>query len=110
MNIGSDFQFLDYGLDLYAPQSTTDRDGRRVVIAWLRMPEPADDNTIGMFSMPRVCEVKEGHIFFRPHPSVRARFSRKISAPEGIFMVNQGFLTASRSTSAGMLSEMKTTV
>lgn len=87
MNIGSDFQFLDYGLDLYAPQSTTDRDGRRVVIAWLRMPEPADDNTIGMFSMPRVCEVKEGHIFFRPHPSVKARFSRKISAPEGIFMV-----------------------
>ena len=87
MNIGESFRFLDYGLDLYAPQSTTDREGRRIVIAWLRMPEPMDNNTIGMFCMPRVCEVRDNHIFFRPHPVIREKFSRKLSAPEGIYMV-----------------------
>ncbi|MGN0687022.1 MAG: glycoside hydrolase family 32 protein [Oscillospiraceae bacterium] len=87
MKIGSEFRFLDYGLDLYAPQSTTDKDGRRIVVAWLRMPEPIDNNTIGMFSMPRVCEVKDGHIFFRPHPDIRAKFTRKTTSPSEIYMV-----------------------
>ena len=87
MKIGSEFQFLDYGLDLYAPQSTTDKEGRRIVVAWLRMPEPMDNNTIGMFSIPRVCEVKDGHIFFRPHPDIEAKFSRKTDCPKGIYKV-----------------------
>ena len=87
MKIGSEFQFLDYGLDLYAPQSTTDKDGRRIVVAWLRMPEPMDNNTIGMFSIPRICEVKDGHIFFRPHPDIREKFTRKVTSPNGIYMV-----------------------
>ena len=87
MKIGSEFQFLDWGLDLYAPQSTTDKDGRRIVVAWLRMPEPTDRNTIGMFCMPRVCEVKDRHIFFRPHPDIRAKFSKKTALPKGIYMV-----------------------
>ena len=85
--IGSEFQFFDYGLDLYAPQSTTDKDGRRIVVAWLRMPEPADNNTIGMYSIPRVCEVKDGHIFFRPHPDIQAKFTRKVTSPNGIYTV-----------------------
>lgn len=87
MKIEGEFQFLDYGLDLYAPQSTTDKDGRRIVVAWLRMPEPMDNNTIGMFSIPRVCEVKNGHIFFHPHPDIQAKFTRKTTSPAGIYMV-----------------------
>ncbi len=87
MKIGNKYQFLDYGLDLYAPQSTTDKDGRRIVVAWLRMPEPADNNTIGMFSIPRVCEVKDGHIFFHPHPDIQEKFTRKTTSPNGIYMV-----------------------
>ena len=87
MKIGSEFRFLDYGLDLYAPQSTTDKEGRRIVVAWLRMPEPMDNNTIGMFSMPRACEVKDGHIFFRPHPDIEAKFTRKATSPSGIYML-----------------------
>src|SRR5699024_10658501 len=31
-------QYVDYGLDLYAPQTNLDREGRRVMIAWMRMP------------------------------------------------------------------------
>lgn len=37
MKISEEYQLLDYGLDLYAPQSTMDARGRRVVVAWLRM-------------------------------------------------------------------------
>ncbi|MDE7278270.1 MAG: glycoside hydrolase family 32 protein, partial [Oscillospiraceae bacterium] len=87
MKIPDSFQFLDYGLDLYAPQSTLDSEGRRTVIAWLRMPEPMDNGTIGMFCIPRICEVKNGHIYFRPHPNVRSRFTRKINSPEKTYMI-----------------------
>lgn len=81
MRIGEQVWFLDYGLDLYAPQSTVDAEGRRVVIAWLRMPEAPDGKRIGMFSIPRVCEVKNRHICFRPHPNIRAKLSRETGAP-----------------------------
>lgn len=89
------YQYLDYGLDLYAPQSTLDAQGRRILTAWLRMPEPAAPDRIkqddewkdltapwnGMFCLPRVVEVKEGHIFFRMHPQVRDAF-RPLPAEE----------------------------
>lgn len=73
------WQYLDYGHDLYAPQSTLDAEGRRVLIAWLRMPMPVDDSWIGMFCIPRVVEVHDGHIYFRVHPNVEHQFSNKIS-------------------------------
>lgn len=82
MKIYENFQYLDYGLDLYAPQSTTDKDGKRVVIAWLRMPEPMENNTIGMFSIPRMCEVNHNHIYFRPHPNIAGKFSVKTNSPD----------------------------
>ncbi|MGN1166486.1 MAG: glycoside hydrolase family 32 protein [Lachnospiraceae bacterium] len=72
------YQFLDYGLDLYAPQSTVDEEGRRVIIAWMRMPEAVEGKWNGMFCIPRVVEVKNGHIYFRVHPNVENRFTRQI--------------------------------
>lgn len=72
-------QFLDYGLDLYAPQSTVDAQGRRILIAWLRMPEPVDQKWIGMFCIPRVVEVKDNHIYFRVHPNIENMYTRQIS-------------------------------
>lgn len=79
MSLEDEYVFFDYGIDLYAPQSTTDAEGRRVIIAWARMPEPMDEGRSGMLCMPRVVEVKNHHIYFRPHPNVAARFSEKIS-------------------------------
>lgn len=76
------YQFIDYGMDLYAPQSTTDRDGRRVMVAWVRMPKPVDGKWSGMFCMPRVVEVEKGHIYFRLHPDLKAAFSKKIESVE----------------------------
>lgn len=87
MEISPRYQFLDLGLDLYAPQSALDSDGRRVVAAWLRMPEPMRSGAVGMFCIPRVCEAERGHIFFRPHPNIRARFCVKTDKPQGAYMV-----------------------
>ena len=63
MNLSGEYQFLDYGQDLYAPQSTLDEEGRRTVIAWMRMPEAVDGKWNGMFCIPRVVEEEEGNIY-----------------------------------------------
>lgn len=78
MQIPDEYQFVDYGRDLYAPQTTLDQSGRRVMVGWIRMPKVTDEGWIGMFSSPRVVEMEEGHIFFRMHPNIRAAYSRKI--------------------------------
>lgn len=78
MRIPDQYQFLDYGMDLYAPQTTLDSEGRRILIAWLRMPKPVDEGWIGMFCAPRVVEMENGHIYFRLHPDVRSACSREI--------------------------------
>ncbi len=79
MEIPDRYQFADHGMDLYAPQSTLDADGRRVMEAWIRMPKPAEEGWIGMFCSPRVVERKGGHIYFRIHPNVRAACSKEIT-------------------------------
>ena len=80
MRIPDEYQFLDYGLDLYAPQSTLDEKGRRTMIAWLRMPEVVDGKWRGMMCLPRGVEVRNGHICFPVHPEVQKAYSRKISS------------------------------
>lgn len=82
MALADSYQFFDYGLDLYAPQSALDAEGRRTVIAWLRMPaavEAAEGTWRGMMSLPRVVEVTGGHIYFRIHPNVRAAYRLPVS-------------------------------
>lgn len=78
MDIPDSYQYLDLGLDLYAPQTTLDAEGRRIMIAWLRMPRITDEGWIGMFCSPRIVEVENGHIFFRMHPDIRNACSRAI--------------------------------
>ena len=81
IQIPDEYTFLDYGLDLYAPQTTTDKDGNRILTAWVRMPKVTDEGWIGMFCSPRVVEVENGHIFFRMHPNIRNAYTRKITDP-----------------------------
>lgn len=86
MEIPDEYQFLDYGLDMYAPQSTLDEDGRRVLVGWIRMPEAVEEkgkkSWRGMFCLPRVVEVKDGHIYFRVHPKVEQAFTKPVSYVE----------------------------
>lgn len=80
ITIPDEYQFLDYGMDLYAPQTTTDKENRRTMIAWVRMPEVTDQGWIGMFCSPRVIERSNDHIYFRMHPDVRSVFTKKIDS------------------------------
>ena len=107
MNTDGNFALLDIGKDLYAPQSTVDREGRRTVIAWLRMPKPAKNGTIGMFCTPRVCEIKNGHICFTPHPDVRNLFTKKVSEPKGAYMLKATLDEGERLSVGGYDLEMK---
>ena len=82
LTFSQEYQFVDYGMDLYAPQSTVDEQGRRVMIGWMRMPEAVEGRWNGMFCIPRIVERKDSHIYFRVHPNVERAFSKKISSPK----------------------------
>lgn len=85
MTLTEPLSFLDYGLDLYAPQSTLDQEGRRVVVGWMRMPQPAPDigdgrgPWNGMMSLPRVVQVRDGQVRFPVHPNISSSFFRPVS-------------------------------
>lgn len=86
-------QLVDCGMDLYAPQTTLDREGRRVMIAWMRMPKAAEPENSedglpwnGMMCLPRVVEVKDGHIYFRVHPEVEKHFAPAAAAEMTVLM------------------------
>lgn len=85
MELSENYQLFDYGIDLYAPQSTTDKDGNRVVIAWARMPEAIiteKGEWCGMMCIPRIVDVKNNHVYIRPHTNVKNSFITKLSAPK----------------------------
>ena len=85
MELSENCQLFDYGIDLYAPQSTTDKDGNRVVIAWARMPEAViteKGEWCGMMCIPRIVDVKNNHVYIRPHTNVKNSFVTKLSAPK----------------------------
>ena len=83
LEIPESYQMVDYGLDLYAPQTNVDADGRRVMIGWMRMPKkvsPAEGEPwIGMMALPRVIEIEQGHIYFRVHPNVEKSFTNRVT-------------------------------
>ncbi len=93
----SECRYVDYGLDLYAAQTNVDEEGRRVMFAWMRMPEevkaPDRKPWIGMMCQPRVIELEGGHIYFRIHPNVEKYFEKE---------------TAEKSTMRGMPCRIRT--
>ncbi|WP_458631379.1 glycoside hydrolase family 32 protein [Paenibacillus sp. CMAA1364] len=62
---------IDHGFDYYAPQTTEDDNGRRIVIAWMdmwesEMPTQQDHGWVGAMSLPREVLLKDGVIVYRP--------------------------------------------
>lgn len=92
------YQLVDYGLDLYAPQTNLDAEGRRVLMAWMRMPRKVrrtgEEAWIGMMCLPRVIEVVENHIYFRPHPQVLDSFSNKLEQLDQLDFTKPHYLQA----------------
>lgn len=86
LQLSSPQQPVDYGMDLYAPQTNLDREGRRVMVAWMRMPRTVEEEGEapwnGMMCLPRVVEVQEDHICFRVHPETDRYMSRGAESPE----------------------------
>lgn len=76
---------VDWGLDLYAPQTTLDKAGRRVLIGWMRMPRPVENAPDGrapwrgMMSLPRLVEWRNGQVCFPVHPNVTACFTEPVT-------------------------------
>lgn len=81
LKLSGAYQYVDYGMDLYAPQTNVDKDGRRVMIGWMRMPKAVEEDGKkpwnGMMCIPRVIEAENGHIFFRVHPEFDRYFSKE---------------------------------
>lgn len=79
MEVQGDWQYVDYGMDFYAPQTCLDKDGQRVMVGWMRMPESVESDGkkpwSGMMSLPRVVEMEDGHICFRVHPETDRYFT-----------------------------------
>lgn len=82
MSMIQENRLIDYGMDLYAPQTNVDKEGRRVMIAWMRMPKAVENDGEkpwnGMMCLPRVVEVKKGHVYFRVHPEADRYFEKEI--------------------------------
>jgi sucrose-6-phosphate hydrolase len=62
---------VDYGFDYYAPQSTLDDKGRRIIIAWMDMwetdmPTQRGHYWAGAMTLPREMIELDGKIVFRP--------------------------------------------
>lgn len=84
LELGDKYEFIDYGLDLYAPQTALDKEGRRVMIAWMRMPQAVSTENgewNGMMCLPRVIHAQNGHVYFRPHPNIRNAFKHETKSP-----------------------------
>jgi len=83
MEFKSEAGFLDYGMDLYAPQSTMDKDGNRVYVGWMRMPhaaKPSENSASndrpwnGMMSLPRLVQIVGNSLYTPVHPEVTKCF------------------------------------
>lgn len=64
------FHELDRGFDFYAPQTTIDPQGRRILVGWMGLPEiayPTDrHNWAHCLTIPRVLHVKDGKLIQSP--------------------------------------------
>ncbi|CAM2838153.1 Sucrose-6-phosphate hydrolase [Vibrio mytili] len=60
----------DYGFDFYAPQTYLDEQGRRILIAWIGLPEidtpSVEYQWAGMLSLPRELTFKDGYLTQSP--------------------------------------------
>lgn len=80
MKITNGYKYLDEGLDIYAPQTTLDKDGNRILIGWVRMPEKFNgEEWIGMMTLPRVINVIDNKVYFIVPDYIQNLFDKEIS-------------------------------
>ncbi len=73
------FGLIDAGADFYAPQTTLDAQGLRMMAGWLRMPMPFNNSMHrGALSLPRIVSIENGQLYSRPHPSIQESFKNSL--------------------------------
>lgn len=84
------FKELDFGFDFYAPQTTLTPDGKRILIAWMGLPEiayPSDkDGWAHCMTIPRELTLSEGKLRQTPVASMcklrqALRFDSTVNQP-----------------------------
>ncbi|AGB40803.1 sucrose-6-phosphate hydrolase [Halobacteroides halobius DSM 5150] len=80
-----EFIELDRGFDFYAAQTTLDQQGRRIMIAWMGMPEEdekyaeRENGWIHAMTLPRVLELREDNkLIQKPVPELKQLRQEKI--------------------------------
>ncbi len=79
---------LDRGFEFYAPQTYTDEFGKKVLIAWMGMPDELEhpskekEDWIYSLTLPRSVEICEGKIFQRPHINLKKLRREKIQVED----------------------------
>lgn len=78
-----DFKEIDRGFEFYAPQITIDEKGRRLMIAWMGLPEEEEHPTteygwIHAMTMPRVLELKNNKIYQEPVEEIKLLRKNKV--------------------------------
>ncbi|MDX6153651.1 glycoside hydrolase family 32 protein [Marinococcus sp. PL1-022] len=86
------FHQLDHGFDFYAPQTTLDGFGRRIVIGWFAMWESdmpeKEELWAGAMSLPRVLSCEEGLWKCRPLPEMAGLRGEEVER-RGIIIENE---------------------
>lgn len=73
-----DFVEYDRGFDFYAPQTFADEKGRRILVAWMGLPDApyttptVSEGWIHALTLPRELSVQDGRLCQRPLPELKA--------------------------------------
>ncbi|BCZ44773.1 glycosyl hydrolase [Clostridium gelidum] len=88
-NIGkfeyNDFYPIDYGFNFYAPQTTIDSKGRRIIIGWMTMWEKEypthsnGHNWAGAMTIPREITLKDNKLYFKPVDEIEKYRSNEVA-------------------------------
>ncbi|MDF2153534.1 sucrose-6-phosphate hydrolase [Vibrio sp. CAU 1672] len=66
----------DYGFDFYAPQTYVDDKGRRIMLAWIGLPDidtpSVKHQWAGMLTLPRELSVEQGYLVQKPLEEIQA--------------------------------------
>lgn len=81
----TDFHELDHGFDFYAPQTTVDAKGRRLLFAWMGITDESEPyhptikyNWVHAMTLPRELVYKEGFIHQRPVEELKRLRSNQV--------------------------------
>jgi len=89
-----DYNPIDFGFDFYAPQTTIDHKGRRLIVAWMdmwesEMPMQArGDNWAGAMTLPRELLLKDNKLYFKPVVEIE-NYRRNETVLENIKVKNE---------------------